>query len=301
MGMIRPLSSATAMKRPGATSPCSGWSQRMRASTPTVGRPPYLDHRLVVQQQFGPLEGPVERVLGGHSIEHVDPEGLVEDLGSEAPSPFGLVHGRLGVGQQVVGIVGTEGVESHAHRGVEEHLDIVDRDRAGQRLLHPGDERRGLLLGPARRIRDESEELVAPEPGQQVDVSGHLLQTAGHRHEHLVAQGVTHRVVDGLEAVEVEQHHRHAARGAGEGLRRGTQPHLVGGPVGETRQSRHATDGPARPEPGRSARWGPGGRPLPSGPVHCPGPPGVTRRGSAGRHGGGVRGSGRGFRRWPTP
>ena len=36
MGMIRPLSSATEMKRSGATSPCSGWFQRMSASTPTA-------------------------------------------------------------------------------------------------------------------------------------------------------------------------------------------------------------------------------------------------------------------------
>ena len=39
MGMIRPLSSATGMNRLGATSPCSGCSQRNSASTPTARAP----------------------------------------------------------------------------------------------------------------------------------------------------------------------------------------------------------------------------------------------------------------------
>ncbi len=39
MGMMSPLSSATGMNRLGATSPCSGCSQRSSASTPTALAP----------------------------------------------------------------------------------------------------------------------------------------------------------------------------------------------------------------------------------------------------------------------
>ena len=39
MGMIRPLSSATGMKRYGDTRPWPGCCQRTRASTPTVVTP----------------------------------------------------------------------------------------------------------------------------------------------------------------------------------------------------------------------------------------------------------------------
>ena len=104
MGMMSPLSSATGMKRYGGTSPWSGCCQRMRASTPTVVTPAELDHRLVMEHELAALEGPVQRVLGGHPVEQLDPHRLTERHDARAPSALGLVHGGLGVGQQLGGI-----------------------------------------------------------------------------------------------------------------------------------------------------------------------------------------------------
>ena len=53
---MRPLCSATGMKRSGGTMPSSGWSQRSSASTPVMRPVAQLDERLVVEAQLAALD-----------------------------------------------------------------------------------------------------------------------------------------------------------------------------------------------------------------------------------------------------
>ena len=64
------------------------------------GELPELHHRLVVEHQLAALEGPVQRVLGGHPIDDLDPHGLAEGLDPRSSPLLGPVHGGLGIGQQ---------------------------------------------------------------------------------------------------------------------------------------------------------------------------------------------------------
>ncbi len=86
-----------------------------------------------MEHQLAPLERPVERVLGGHAVEDLDPHRLAERLGPGAATPLGLVHGGLRIGQELGGVVDPEGVQGHTHRGVQEDLAPFDHERLGQR------------------------------------------------------------------------------------------------------------------------------------------------------------------------
>src|SRR5438128_48594 len=64
----------------------------------------------------------------------------------------------------------------------------------------------------------------------------HALEAPGHLDEEVVADGVAERVVDHLEAVEVEEQHRHAPRPAPRPGQRLAQPVHEQAAVGQPRQ-----------------------------------------------------------------
>ncbi len=73
------------------------------------------------------------------------------------------------------------------------------------------------VLGRVDLLGDDGE-LVAAEPADEIDIAGILLQARGDFLKQRVARGVAERVVDVLEAIEVEAEHRHevaVALGAG--------------------------------------------------------------------------------------
>ena len=105
-----------------------------------------------------------------------------------------------GEGRAVVGV--------HGDTDAGPHLDQLARER------HRPVEVRGELTGDAcclcgRRQRrepgQEHDELVAAQAREQVAAAQPVLQPPGDGEEQLVAGRVAVRVVDGLEAVEVEE------------------------------------------------------------------------------------------------
>ena len=101
-------------------------------------------------------------------------------------------------------------VEGDADRGADAHADLVDDERLVQRPLEQlGAVDRGLVVGR----HDHDAELVAAEAGEQAGVADHGPEPVGDQSEQLVAGVVTERVVDLLEAVEVDDHHGDRARG----------------------------------------------------------------------------------------
>ena len=83
--------------------------------------------------------------------------------------------------------------------GADGHSQLADR-------LHQVD-REDLRTLPAR-AREEHRELVAPQPRGYVRVPDPLRDHLGHAPQDLVAGGVPDRVVDLLEAVEVDHQQR---------------------------------------------------------------------------------------------
>ena len=107
-----------------------------------------------------------------------------------------------------------------------------------ERLLHgahdaPRD-RPGALDVGGRGQQDR--ELVAAEPGDRVALADAFLQALGELHQQQVADVVAERVVDLLEAVEVEQQQRQRLAGARRGAQRLGQAVLEQQAVGQPGQ-----------------------------------------------------------------
>src|SRR5206468_2410913 len=90
-------------------------------------------------------------------------------------------------------------------RGRDEDLAPLEVQRLGE--LHfdaHGDRLRGLGVG---HVLEEEAELVTAEPRHGVAGTQRAAEAVAHLHQQLVADRVTKRVVDHLEAVEVEEKH----------------------------------------------------------------------------------------------
>ncbi len=108
----------------------------------------------------------------------------------------------------------------------------------GQRIAHG----RPQTLGDLENVRlvghlvAQHRELVAPEPGQGVTGPQGTAHPVGHRSQQAIAHLVTEIVVHHLEAIEIEEHHRHpvaAAPGPAQGHLEAIGEEVPVGEVGE--------------------------------------------------------------------
>ena len=83
---------------------------------------------------------------------------------------------------------------------------IVDVERQVERGENPLGDGDGFA---ERRIRREHRELVAAEAREQIGPAQAIAQPLGRLHEQQVAVMMAETVVDDLEAVQVDEHHRH--------------------------------------------------------------------------------------------
>ena len=155
--------------------------------------------------QDDPLQG-----LGAHR--------LVVDLVAVAPLLLGLVHGAVGVSDQVGGRAGVEGVEADADAGGEEHLlplqGIGERDRLQDAPGHLGHvlemldigEHDGELVPPQARHQRGGAVLLGAR--QAVALPDAAQQAVRHVLQQAVPDSVPQGVVHQLEAVQVEEEHR---------------------------------------------------------------------------------------------
>ena len=93
-------------------------------------------------------------------------------------------------------------------QALDRDLHVAELERALQLLLDALGEVDGVAL--ALHVLDQDRELVAAQARDEVGRAQHRLQPARQVHQQLVAGLVAEAVVDQLEAVEVEEHHREA-------------------------------------------------------------------------------------------
>ena len=135
---------------------------------------------------------------------------------------LGLVHGDVGVAQQGRDVLAVVGLERDADRGAELDGDAAHVERERQGAVQAGGH---LADGTAMGQDGQDGELVASEAGQDVVAAQHLAQADGDVDEQAVALLMAHRVVDLLEAVEVDEHERgERAVAAGVGQRPWRRP-----------------------------------------------------------------------------
>ena len=188
-------------------------AQRLGAHRAAVGE---AVDGLVVQAQFAALPGAAQFFFQLHPALH----RLVHGLGIKAVAALagdlGLVHGDVGVLEQLHGAGRIEGEQRDAHRGAQEHLPPLQH----QRPLHFFDQ----LLGQTARAgadvfgQEQHDEFVATEAGDLGALPAQSFDRHADAHrqlaQHFVAGLVAQGVVDALEVVQVhEQQGQFAAAG----------------------------------------------------------------------------------------
>ena len=115
--------------------------------------------------------------------------------------PLDAVHRDVRVADEVLAARGAGGADRDADAHVAGDVAAAERVRPVDRVQHaPGHGDSRLRVG----VADEHRELVAAEPGGEILGADRAGQAAGELGEQLVAGAVPPRVVDRLEAVEVE-------------------------------------------------------------------------------------------------
>ncbi len=153
--------------------------------------------------------------------------------------PLGAVHREVRVAQQLPSAQARFG-EGDADGGRDADIVAVDEVRLGQGDSQPVGELHDVPLAggavPGAVADDQGRELVSAEPGRGVAVPDRGLEAVGGLDEQFVTGLVADGVVDGLEAVEVDEEHGRAAVGgtaAGQGLLDALGEQRAVGQVGE--------------------------------------------------------------------
>ena len=168
---------------------------------------PQVVDRLGVQLELVLVDGALQVGLQRGQVEHLAAVPVGEDRVHRLAGVLGGVHGDVGVAHHGVGVGLTGSAEDHADaRAQRDRVAVHDQGRrqgARDPVVH---EPPLPLVGAALQHQHE---LIAAQAGHRVAVADAAGQPGGHLPQHLVAVGVTAGVVDGLEAVQVEERDRH--------------------------------------------------------------------------------------------
>jgi len=175
--------------------------------------------RLEVQHEFVALERTTQAQLQLRMAFGARGHVVREALEVVAPFALGMVHREVGVAQERVGVLVVHRVDREADACRE--VQLVARNHGA--LGHRGEQALRDLrdLVEVGQALEQHGELVVAQPRQGVDAAQARLQPARGLREHVVAHRLPERVVDLLEVVEIEDHHREeapAAIGAGDGV-----------------------------------------------------------------------------------
>jgi hypothetical protein len=178
-----------------------------------------VDLRLVVEREFPLFEGPAQAVFQVQALEGVHVHDFVEEAVGVSAAFLGVVHGGVGVFHQHLDAGAVFRVEGDADRERCAQLLVVDfegRFELDEDFFgHP----RGVV--GAVHAGEHDQEFIAALAADRVGVADTAREPQRNALQQLVAHQVAERVVDCLEAVQIEEQQRDAvalAGGVGEGL-----------------------------------------------------------------------------------
>ena len=213
---IRPVSSAIGMNSSGGDQAALGVlpaHERLGGHRPAGGE---VDHRLVVDLELAAVERAAQLGLGAHAGHHAGAHRLVEQLVAAAAALLGAVHRRVGVAEQRLRACPAASAASVMPMLTVKKCSPLSRTSG---RLTAAASRSATSVAPraAVDVGADDDELVAAQARDRVGRAHRGGQPGRQREQHLVAGGVAERVVDHLEAVEVEHEDRDvdAARAAG--------------------------------------------------------------------------------------
>ena len=164
------------------------------------------DDRLSEQPQLVAFQRAAKRRVQVQSLGDLGFQGRIEDVDVAAVGELGAVHRHVGFAHELStrhrGLVG----EGDTNADVDEGLLAVDRVGRAQRGADAFGQRDGF--GPVGQARAQHHELVTAEPGHRVGLADGSGQSPSGLDQQLVSAGVTDRVVDRLEPVEIAEQQR---------------------------------------------------------------------------------------------
>ncbi len=167
-----------------------------------------VELRLVMNHELFAFERFAQQLLLRDAGLQRRSERRVEELMRVAAAFLRTVHRDVGVFHQLVGVVAVVGVDRDPDRRRDELFVSVD----GQRLIDRRDDPlRQRVESRRRRVAgDQHDELVAAHARYQAVAADHAGEPVADRAQQTIAERVAERVVDVLETIEVEKHHRDA-------------------------------------------------------------------------------------------
>ena len=171
-----------------------------------------VDHRLVVHVELLLLERRAQARLDGHALLQLAIHRRVEELEVVAAAILRLIHRRVRLTQQLADSRAIARAKAHADADGRHERAAVDDDGRIQRFIDPA---RGLVdLLRALHLLQHDDEFIAAHAHHHVLRAHRGPHALRHDLEQLVAGLMAARIVDVLEAVEIQkQHGQHAARG----------------------------------------------------------------------------------------
>ena len=154
--------------------PSTGWCQRSKAS---------LD--------IHALQGDLVHVRG-------------KELVIVAAGRFGVIHRGIGVLQHIMAVATVIGEEADADRGAGVQFVLFRHDRRAQAVDHLAGDEGGI--GGGRNAGQDDDELITAQAGDEISFAGHCAESGSDFAQQLVTNLMPQGIVDGLEAVQVDEH-----------------------------------------------------------------------------------------------
>jgi hypothetical protein len=165
-----------------------------------------IDDRLIVNVELLLLDGGTQARFDGDALLQLAVHAGAEELKVISAAILRLIHGGVGVAQQLADIRAIAWIQADTdtHRG-DERAAIHDHGRA-ERFVDPT----GSFVDVVRALHvlEHDDELVAAHAHDDVLIAHRGANARRDCLQQLVAGLVTARVVDVLEAIQIEKHHR---------------------------------------------------------------------------------------------
>ncbi len=167
-----------------------------------------VDLRLVVDAQLPSRECAAQLAFERQSRRELVVHLVGEELVAVLAATFDVVHRDVGaLNQRLDGITRLR-IHRDADARADEQLMSVDDERRRELVEHFACDHDDVVA--RSHFGQQQRELVAAESRQRVAAAQTSLQSIGYRFQQPVAHRMTERVVDDLESIEIEEHHREA-------------------------------------------------------------------------------------------
>ena len=189
--------------------------------------------RLEAQRDFVVLDGDAQVGLQSQPFDGLVVHARFKQREPSLAALLRAVHRDVGVAQHVVGALRT-GIPHDADAGADGDFGAVELHGLLHRFQHAF--RHAHAVRRLAHLVDQYREFVATQARDRVASPRGVQQASADLEQQLVAGGMAHRVVDGLEVVEVQEEHGHAARRNGAPAERLFHTFTEEGTVGEVRE-----------------------------------------------------------------